>query len=247
MHNVINVRNGVAKQKVMDSNENEMEWSTSPALEEPKEQLTRREKIFSKRKILNYETSQSFISFVESNGMNDIREKLKHHLTQKIKVRFLNGIRGEIEYNFNPARRRADCVLINVRKLSPLFGGIVPAAMEEFTSIFKINNFIETHVHLNECSYGVYASCSCGKKRSEDVGLFGDVCKYGHVHHFCSEHLRRWFECYLHHTILLRESMEHYKDLVAQECRWNPEDIIYLQTGDRATPQYWLKAALEGW
>ncbi len=219
-----------------------MDWSSlSTLVPESKQHFDLRQKISSKRKILNYKTSRSFTEFFESYGVWD---KLRYHLTHKFQATFLNGLKGEIEYNFNPARRREDRVLINIRNLSPLFGGIVPATTEEFTSIAKLDDFLQAHVHLNKCSYGVHASCACGQKSSEDVELFGSVCKYRHIHHFCSEHVRGWLHCYLHHAILLRESRKHYNELIAQKCALNPEDIIYLQTGDRATPEYWLNVAL---
>ncbi len=237
---------GSTKQTIMESRKYTEPWSTWSALVPEEQEEVPSEDISSESAFLDYDNSQSFFTLLRSNGINSIPNKLWHLFTHKFEAKFLNGRTLEIEYNFDPRRSSKDRVLINLKSLLPVFGGIVPLGMDDFTSVLKMDDFVNMHVHLNKCFFGLHASCSCGTSVNEtkSVEPFGKICLDGHVHHYCSEHVRWWLQCYLESSILLRESKESFDELIAMKYRFQPEHIVFFQTGNRATPEYLLMKAL---
>lgn len=147
---------------------------------------------------------------ISPNAEGDEPDLEQHWLfpTRKFEAKFLNGKPLEIEYNFDPRRTRDNWVLVNVENLSPVLGGMVVApAMNNFESIFKINNLLDIDVGYNNCSFGRHASCFCSTPEDpENMEVDGSECKYSHFHHFCGDHVGDWLLFYLFHSILLRES-----------------------------------------
>lgn len=136
--------------------------------------------------------------------------KLWQLSTHKYTVKFINRKQLEIEYNFDRLRATEECILINVNCLLPVLGGMVSEALEEFTNIPKLCEFVGMHVHLNMCSKHQHASCPCHLGNLENMGdeafvvPLVDTCKYRHFHHFCSEHVRYWLKYFLHFSIMRR-------------------------------------------
>lgn len=123
--------------------------------------------------------------------------------------------------------------------------------MEGFRSIPELDKFIEMHVHVNLCLGGRHACCPCHLLYAEDEAAFEafakrpfDECQHGHFQHYCSQHVTSWLKHYLNTAILLRESKELFNQDIAEQYSLFPEDIVYFQTGKRATPKYLLKSAL---
>lgn len=88
-----------------------------------------------------------FCRLPESRPVCLARLQRKQHYSSKIIY-----YRLSIEFNYDPWREIQDCIIINVEALTPIFGRIMPPAVEKFTSVSKIENFVRMHVHLNTCS-----------------------------------------------------------------------------------------------
>lgn len=156
-------------------------------------------------KFLSFADFRSLVRSVWPNNdeSNIIRAKLWQLSTHIAELPFINGKQLSIEFNYNPWRNNQDCILINVESLLPIFGGIMPAAVDKFTSLSKIENFVRLHVHLNTCSDYRHHSCSCHLKNYnlENARAFAKPsvaeCKFGHFHHYCSEHVSHWIKFFL--------------------------------------------------
>lgn len=156
--------------------------------------------------LANYLKFEDFRNFIRSlwpnnNEMDIFREKLWKMSTNKIPVTFINGQRLEIEYNYDSSRKN-DQMLVNVDSLLPVFGKVVYLTGEQFVSVSNLKNFVAMHVHMDLCSNGIYASCPCRLNLDDQnaatfVNAEGDMCKYGHFHHFCSRHVDYWLTCFL--------------------------------------------------
>lgn len=140
-----------------------------------------------------------------------IRAKLWQLSTHTAEIPFINGKKLSIKFNYNPWRKNEDCILINVESLLPIFDTIMPPEMDAFTSVSKIDNFVRMHVHLNMCSDYRYRSCSCHLKNynPHEARAFARPsvakCKFGHFHHYCSQHVSHWLKFFLTPLLMARE------------------------------------------
>ncbi|CAH4034271.1 unnamed protein product [Pieris brassicae] len=123
-------------------------------------------------------------------------------------------------YKFDAARIKEERVLIDSEL--PVFGGILPQALEGFRSIPELHKFIEIHVHVNLCSEGRHAFCPCHLLYDDDEDAFGglvkppvDECEDGHQL-YCPQHVTSWLNQYLKSAILLRESKELFNEDIAE-------------------------------
>lgn len=119
-------------------------------------------------------------SFIESLWPNSHESKIFQGIlwqrsTQKCTTWFIHGKQLKIEYNFDPSRVKEERVLMNVTNLSPGFGDIIMPAMEEFTSLTKVQNFVRIHVHLNMSSNCEHASCPCCLRKVERYANYKTV------------------------------------------------------------------------
>lgn len=140
---------------------------------------------------------------------------------RSITAMFFNGKQLDIQYIFVPWSSKENRVLIANNCLIPVFGGLALRGKSKFTSIPKIVQFVNMHVHLNMCSDSQYASCPCHirwffrqcyeKFEKPDV----DECGYKHFHHYCSLHVAYWFENYLLLLILSKESRHLFDKEIA--------------------------------
>ncbi|AHY22018.1 repeat element 27 [Diadegma semiclausum ichnovirus] len=148
------------------------------------------------------------------NDVNHIDpQRLWKLTTHEFTTTFCNGKKLRVEYNFDPWREEDERILINVHDMLPLFHGVLPSDVGEFTSISKLVNVARTSVHMDACSDHQYASCRCHLKNDEDQMMDGPFvkpevgdCENGHFHHYCSEHLADWFKYFLATSVLLRET-----------------------------------------
>lgn len=180
---------------------------------------------------------------------NMFRKILWKLSTRKLKATFLNGRRLTIQYIFDPTRLDREYVLIKLDCLSPIFGGTVPATLDGFASISELCSFVKMNLHLDECNDGRQAYCPCHPLYNcgEFYGIVYpvvDECQHQHYHHYCREHVASWFYNYLNLLILLQESKELSNGEIAELHSFFPADILYFQTGRRATPEFLLKTAL---
>ncbi|CAH4003618.1 unnamed protein product [Pieris brassicae] len=142
---------------------------------------------------------------------NIVREKLWQLSTHIAEIPFINGKKLSIEFNYDPWRKNQDCILINVESLLPIFGGVMPAEVDKFISVSKIENFVRMHVHLNRCSDYRHRSCPCHLKNynPEKARAFAKPsvaeCKFGHFHHYCSQHVGHWFMFFLNPLLKAEE------------------------------------------
>lgn len=145
------------------------------------------------------------------NESDVIRARLWELSTYTAEVPFFNGKRLSIEFNHDPWREIQDCILINIETLTPIFGRIMPPAVEKFSSVSKIENFVRMHVHLNMCSDYRYRSCPCHLKNCNpnEARAFAkpsvEGCKFGNFHHYCSQHISHWLKFFLNPWLIARE------------------------------------------
>lgn len=85
-------------------------------------------------KFMSFADYQSFIhSLWPADNENDIiPEKMWQLSTFKFVTVFMNGKRLEIENNFDPSKIKEDRILIKLDSLLPMFGSVVPPAMDKF-------------------------------------------------------------------------------------------------------------------
>lgn len=157
-----------------------------------------------------------FRSLVKSVWPNNdegdiIRSRMWQLSTHIAKIPFINGKQLSIEFNYNPWRKNQECILINVKTLLPIFGRIMPSAVEKFISVSQIENYVKMHVHLNMCSDYRHRSCSCHLKNynPNEARAFAkpsfDACRFGHFHHYCSEHVSHWLKFFLNPLLMAKE------------------------------------------
>lgn len=150
----------------------------------------------------DYMTSKDYVNFIRAVWPNhdedeSVGVKLWNKSTHRMRVKFLNGEYLNIEYNYDHTRIDRQRVLINVKTLLPVFGGLVPANMATFMDVQSLNAYVETCVRLNECRAYAYASCPCHLDVvTEAAGEFEPPsvtgCADSHYHHFCSQHVNYW-------------------------------------------------------
>lgn len=190
-------------------------------------------------KFLQFEDYRNFVRALwpahdEDDVIQTTLWQLSTHTTE---IEFLNGKRLNIGYNFDASRTKENRILFNVDSLLPVFGGVYPRQAEEYMGATKLQNFINMHVHLNMCSNRQYSGCPCYQLRCSGnnsvrvqnmvaahenvVKREEPVCKYGHFHHHCSQHVRNWFDFFLTPTVLLREKPSLFdKDMAESFLRF---------------------------
>lgn len=202
-----------------------------------------------------YLTFHDFRNFIRSlwpkNDENHvIRAKLWQLSTYKYNIRFINGIQMEIEYNFDGLRATEERILINVSGLLPVFGGIVSAALDKFTNIPKLCEFVEMHVHLNVCSKRRYASCPCHLGNIENVTDEAvmeppvDTCEYRHFHHFCSEHVSYWLRHFLQSSIMRQQGCWSSDGGTPESFVLFPDNMVAFRDLDRQLQNLLLNPVL---
>lgn len=200
-----------------------------------------------------YLTFDDFRSFIRSlwpkNDENHfVRAKLWQLSTHQCTIRFIDGKQLEIEYNFDRLRATEERILINVNGLLPVFGRIVPAAMDKFTNIPTLCEFVEMHVHLNKCSKHQHASCPCHLGNMENLGNQAfveppvDTCKYRHFHHFCSEHVSYWLKHFLYSSIMRRQGSSD--EGTSKSVVLFPDNMVCFRDLDRQLQYLLLKPVL---
>nr|AAR89180.1 repeat element protein 8 [Hyposoter didymator ichnovirus] len=155
---------------------------------------------------LEFQDYHNFVRAFCPNGDEDeeVRAKLWQLSTHQVVTEFLSGVRIPVIYNFNPWRREDEPLLIKVKSLSRIFGGIGAKLIDQFASVSTLHAFIEDHVHMDECSNLKYASsclCHLGSHESSlgrtDPESPAGSCPSGCFHHYCSQHLRYWLDVFL--------------------------------------------------
>lgn len=187
---------------VMDRREEETREAAPPPCLTSKKIVLPIELILYMAEFLSFVDYRSFIrSLWPNNDESPIfREKLWKMSTYKNKTVFMNGQILELEYNFDPSRKRDDRYLFNLDSLSPVFGGISFPRKDKFVNKATCKALIKMHVHVNMCTAGDYASCTCHMPPldSRIATAFAipprGTCKYRHFHHYCSQHVRQWFD-----------------------------------------------------
>lgn len=184
----------------MDRREEETREAAPPPCLTSKKIVLPIELILYMAEFLSFVDYRSFIcSLWPNNDESPIfREKLWKMSTYKNKIVFMNRQILELEYNFDPSRKRDDRYLFNLDSLSPVFGGISFPREDKFVNKATCKALIEMHVHLNMCTAGAYASCAChmltlDRRLAPAIAIPPrGICKYRHSHHYCSEHVRQW-------------------------------------------------------
>lgn len=129
------------------------------------------------------------------NDVNDVDPRRLWKLTtHQFTTTFCNGKKLRVEYNLDPWREEEERILINVNDILPLFHGLVPPGVSEFTSISNLFNFAKTNVHLDACLDYQHASCRCYLQNDDDLRMdrpfikpnVGD-CENHHFHHYCAD------------------------------------------------------------
>ncbi len=153
-------------------------------------------------KFMKFEDYRSFIQSLWPNNdeCDMVRRELWKLSTYQCETEFLNGNQLQVEYNFDPARRAEDRLLINVDYLLPAIGYSVPPDMDEFINLTNLIDFVRMQLPLNMCSNFQHASCPChlgnfDEGRAADASFVKpalESCEYGHHHHYCQEHVVQW-------------------------------------------------------
>ncbi|AIK25688.1 Rep2 [Hyposoter didymator ichnovirus] len=156
---------------------------------------------------------------------------------------FYNGKRLSVEYLFYPEIMGEKCLRVGLTSLLPLFGGIVPPGVPQFTYISKLFNFVKL-IHMDDCSIGDYSSCSCRHNIRPGQEHFDISCQDNHWHHYCASHVGLWLQFYLERAILLKESKKHYEHRVTEVH--GSVTGFYYSIGEMATAEYWLQWARNG-
>lgn len=204
------------------------------------------EVIFYITKFMKFEDLRSFIQSLWPNSQESdtVRRILWQLTTHNCTTWFLNGKQLNIEYNFDPSRVKEERVLVNVNSLLPVFGGgIIMPAMEDFTSLTKVIDFVRMHVHVNMCSNNEYASCPCHLRNVERHGnnepfrdQLTDTCNHSHFHHYCSQHVVHWLTYVLDFFIPLgragesidADSVKSYLHFLGYEVSFEGWDMAHL-------------------
>lgn len=207
--------------KMISSNENEAVENQDIAALPPPLPFTSKqihlplELIFKIGKSLEFPDYRHFLQALwPKNDVNHIDPRRLWKLsTHQFTTTFCNGKKLQVEYNLDPWRKEDEQILINVNDMLPLFHGLLPPDVSEFTSISNLVNFARTTAHADACSDYKYASCRCHLQNDEDLMMdrpfvqpqVGD-CENGHFHHYCSDHLADWLKFFLATSVLLRET-----------------------------------------
>lgn len=203
------------------------------------------EVVFYISKFLKFNDIRSFIQSLWPNGHeSDIARRILWQLsTNRCTTWFINGKQLKIEYNFDPSRVKEERVLVNVNCLLPVFGGIVMPAVEEFSSLRNLQDFVRMHVHVNMCSNCEYASCPCHLRnvdRRDNYEPFRhgltDMCNHRHFHHYCSQHVSHWLAFVMDFCIPLRQAgesiddnrIEGYLHFLGHEVSFEGLDVVQL-------------------
>lgn len=207
--------------EIISSNENGVEETQDIAAPPPPLPFTSEkihlplEMIFEIGKFMEFPDYRNFLQALwPETDVNHIDpRRLWKMTTHQLTTTFCNGKKLRVEYNLDPWREENEQILINVNDMLPLFHGLLPPDVGEYTSISNLVNFARTAVHLEQCSEYRYASCKCHLQNDEDVRMDGPFvrpevsdCEKGHFHHYCADHLADWLECFLATSVLFRET-----------------------------------------
>ncbi|AHY22013.1 repeat element 24 [Diadegma semiclausum ichnovirus] len=131
---------------------------------------------------------------------------------------YKNGKPLSKEYNWDRWRKKEERVIVNIDYWLPVFGGVrSPRMDEQFTSVCKLTNFVRMHIHLNACTGGRYASCSCYPQADEPYGApttFATplvyACEFQHFHHYCWQHVSHWLMYFSNTALMPSEDNEFF-------------------------------------
>ncbi|BAF45724.1 repeat element protein-d6.1 [Ichnoviriform fugitivi] len=159
---------------------------------------------------LNFADYRNFMESLwpRMNVDGAIQAQLRRLSTYRTTTTFINGETLAIEYNCDPWRKKDERVLVNIDSLLPVFGGVRPINVDQFTDVWSLKNFVRMHVHLDMCTERRYASCCCYAQVVEPYGVAAFVkpltnkCEFQHFHHYCWQHVLHWLTYFLNNTLM---------------------------------------------
>lgn len=185
---------------------------------------------------LEFKDYRSFIRATYPNGEGEqlFQEDLWKASTKKFEAKFLDYRPLEIVYNYDPERKMADWILVKVESLLPILRDIKAPTNDEFVSIYKTETILKTGVNLN------VSTCSL-RPYQQNFGT--DRIIHGYYQHYCWKHITRWLRYYLLPVILLRESREHYVELISTKHYIKGGDRLLQSTGEHEDAAFWFQFA----
>lgn len=189
-------------------------------------------------KYLEFKDYHSFVRAFWPDGdeVEEVRAKLWKLSTHQVTTDFLNGQPISVTFNYNPWRTDGEPLLIDLKTLSGIFGGIGTESVDQFASVQTLDNFIVDHVHMDGCLELHYADCLChlghrAKLRGRTVPKSpADPCPDGCFHHYCSQHVTYWL-----YVCLLPDI---YNSTAYSTCRWFRTIVYHSVTVDRTICTY---------
>ncbi len=153
------------------------------------------------------------------NGEEDetFQERLRQLSTRKLVAAFLNGREIEVEYKYDRERLLEDRVEVNLRSVLPILGEVELPDGNEFVNTLTMKEFLSKNVKLHKCEQGIHSFCrNVGVDPDEYVDdyLEEDVCPQRHFHHYCPNHINRWFREYLSLVIALQNGRQDFADMI---------------------------------
>lgn len=124
--------------------------------------------------------------------------------TRSVSVEFCNGRLLEVEYNYDPERKRKDRIVINVENLLPIFGGVVPPASWEFLSVTQLNRFIERQIFFSKYPLALCAFQNGGVSSYTCLWYTPTSEERRHSHRFLWKHVSWWVNDHLEPMIKWR-------------------------------------------
>lgn len=180
---------------------------------------------------LEFEDYRNFVRALRPHGDEDdtVRKKLWQLSTRSISVEFCNGQLLEVEYNYDPERKREDRILINVENLLSIFRGVVPPASWEFVSVWQLKRFIKRQIFFSQHPWA-----RCAFRNEEDTSY---TCIWythtseerRHSHPLLWKHVYWWVNEHLEPMIKLRSPEESImqRSNRFQRTMWQLQDFCY--------------------